>query len=181
MPWQSLIRMCLVSPDHSKPSFQLCGSKVSEDLIACSSVVGMVAVPGMPWYPASKHAVEGLVDGLRMEVKEFGIDVIKIQPGYIKTEFAEVAFQYLDKAMASPHAETYQEKMENFRHNFAQALDNGAEASTIAHAVLSALEDSHPKRAYRVNMDAIQGNFLDRVFGDRAIDRIMPMMMLRKH
>ena len=77
----------------------------SGKLIVCSSVVGIVAVPGMPWYPASKHAVEGLCDGLRMEMKNFGIDVVKIQPGYIKTEFADVAFEYLDKAIASDHGE----------------------------------------------------------------------------
>ena len=153
----------------------------SGKLIVCSSVVGMVAVPGMPWYPASKHAVEGLCDGLRMEMKDFGIDVVKIQPGYIKTEFADVAFQYLDKAIASAHGEVYREQMEYFKHNFAQAIDNGDDASTIAKAVLNALEARNPKRAYRVNMDAISGSFMQRVFGDTAIDVVMPRMVLRKH
>lgn len=150
-------------------------------LVVCSSIVGMVAVPGMPWYPASKHAVEGLCDGLRMEMKEFGIDVVKIQPGYIKTEFADVAFRYLDKAIASENGELYREKMENFKHNFAQAIENGDDASTIARAVHTALEARSPKRTYRVNMDAISANFLQNVFGDAAIDSVMPKMVFKKH
>jgi len=150
-------------------------------LVVCSSIVGMVAVPGMPWYPASKHAVEGLCDGLRMEMKEFGIDVVKIQPGYIKTEFAKVAFRYLDKAIASENGELYREQMENFKHNFAQAIENGDDASTIARAVHKALEARSPKRAYRVNMDAISASFLQNVFGDAAIDSVMPKMVFKKH
>lgn len=154
----------------------------SGKLIACSSIVGTVSVPGMPWYPASKHAVEGLCDALRMEVKEFGIDVVKIQPGYIKTEFADVAFTFLDKAIKADPEGVYHEKMENFKHNFNKALnESGADPETIAKAVFDAIESDNPKRAYRVNGDAKQAHFLKSTFGDAAIDKIMPMMVFKKH
>ncbi len=151
-------------------------------LIACSSIVGTVSVPGMPWYPASKHAVEGLCDGLRMEVKDFGIDVVKVQPGYIKTEFADVAFTYLDKAIASDAGGAYREYMENFKYNFDKALnESGADPITIAKAVYDAIVSKRPKRAYRVNSDAKQTHLLHSTFGDAAIDKIMPMMFFKKH
>lgn len=151
-------------------------------LLACSSIVGTVSVPGMPWYPASKHAVEGLCDALRMEVKDLGIDVVKIQPGYIKTEFADVAFTFLDKAIEADTDGIYQAKMENFKYNFNKALnDSGADPLTIAKAVLDAIESKDPKRAYRVNRDAKQAHFLKSTFGDAAIDKIMPMMVFKKH
>ena len=60
-------------------------------IVNVSSIGGKVWEPISCWYKASKFALEGLSDCLRIEVKEFGIDVIIIEPGAIKTEFAEVS------------------------------------------------------------------------------------------
>jgi len=143
-------------------------------LVVCSSIVGMVAVPGMPWYPASKHAVEGLCDGLRMEMKEFGIDVVKIQPGYIKTEFADVAFRYLDKAIASENGELYREKMENFKHNFAQAIENGDDTSTTARPVHTSLAARSHKLSSSENIEAGSPTYPQSVFAVHAIYSRVP-------
>ena len=52
---------------------------------------GSCTFPGGGWYHASKHAVEALSDALRFEVEGFGIDVVVIQPGLIRTGFADTA------------------------------------------------------------------------------------------
>ncbi|HNC94796.1 MAG TPA: oxidoreductase [Myxococcota bacterium] len=58
-------------------------------IVNISSMGGKLTFPGGGIYHASKHAVEALSDALRFEVKAFGVDVIVIQPGLIKTGFAE--------------------------------------------------------------------------------------------
>ncbi len=52
---------------------------------------GKLTFPGGGWYHASKHAVEALSDALRFEVQGFGIDVVVIQPGLIRTGFGDTA------------------------------------------------------------------------------------------
>src|SRR5688500_4149010 len=67
------------------------------------SVLSRISVPGFGWYSASKHAVEALTDAVRGEVMEFGIDVVLIAPGLIKTEFVPNQLRTL-KAVVHPPA-----------------------------------------------------------------------------
>jgi NAD(P)-dependent dehydrogenase (short-subunit alcohol dehydrogenase family) len=60
-------------------------------IVNVSSMGGRLTFPGGGWYHASKHAVEALSDALRFEVQGFGVDVVVIEPGLIRTEFAETA------------------------------------------------------------------------------------------
>ena len=60
-------------------------------VVNLSSMGGKLTFPGGAYYHATKHAVEALSDALRFEVKGFGIDVIVIQPGPIKTRFGDTA------------------------------------------------------------------------------------------
>jgi NAD(P)-dependent dehydrogenase (short-subunit alcohol dehydrogenase family) len=65
----------------------------SGTIVNISSMGGEVTFPLGAWYHASKHALEAYSDALRQEVKRFGIDVVLIQPGFIKTEFGDIASQ----------------------------------------------------------------------------------------
>src|SRR5215218_104730 len=79
-----LMRMCqLVLPSMREAS--------SGKIVNLSSMGGKLTFPGGGVYHATKHAVEALSDALRFEVKEFGIDVVVIEPGLITTEFADTA------------------------------------------------------------------------------------------
>src|SRR5881392_1157719 len=60
-------------------------------IVNLSSMGGKLTFPGGGFYHATKHAVEALSDALRFEVREFGIDVVVIEPGLIVTEFGETA------------------------------------------------------------------------------------------
>ena len=66
-------------------------------IVNLSSMGGKLTFPGGGVYHATKHAVEALSDALRFEVKEFGIDVVVIEPGLIVTEFGETAAGSLDE------------------------------------------------------------------------------------
>lgn len=59
-------------------------------IINITSIGGKIYTPLGTWYHATKHALEGWSDCLRVEVKQFGIDVIIIEPGAITTEFGDV-------------------------------------------------------------------------------------------
>ena len=77
-----LIRMCqLVLPGMRRQR--------SGRIVNLSSMGGKLTFPGGGAYHATKHAVEAISDALRFEVKGFGVDVVVIEPGLIKTQFAE--------------------------------------------------------------------------------------------
>ena len=66
-------------------------------IINISSVLGKAYNPLGGWYVASKHALEGWSDVLRLEVKQFGIDVVIIEPGLIKTNISNASAKYYEK------------------------------------------------------------------------------------
>jgi NAD(P)-dependent dehydrogenase (short-subunit alcohol dehydrogenase family) len=57
-------------------------------IVNVSSMGGRLVFPGAGWYHASKHALEALSDALRFEVRPFGVDVVVVEPGLVRTEFA---------------------------------------------------------------------------------------------
>lgn len=67
-------------------------------IINISSMAGRVATYMGAWYHATKYALEGLSDSLRMEVKDFGIDVVLIEPGAIKTDWGFIAAEHLEES-----------------------------------------------------------------------------------
>ena len=71
-------------------------------IVNVSSMGGRFTFPGGGVYHASKHAVEALSDALRFEVKGFGIDVIIIEPGIIRTRFGETAAREIDAGTRDP-------------------------------------------------------------------------------
>ncbi len=73
-------------------------------IVNLSSMGGKLTFPGGSYYHATKHAVEALSDALRFEVKGFGIDVIVIEPGPIKTRFGDTAVGSIAAPKDSPYA-----------------------------------------------------------------------------
>lgn len=75
-------------------------------IVNVSSMGGKLTLPGGGVYHATKHAVEALSDALRFEVKPFGVDVVVIEPGVIKTRFGDVNVGSIDLGDADgPYAE----------------------------------------------------------------------------
>lgn len=69
----------------------------SGKIINNSSTGGRIYTPLGAWYHATKHALEGYSDCLRLEVAPFGIDVVVIQPGSIKSEWSNIMLEYVQK------------------------------------------------------------------------------------
>src|SRR6202040_1340208 len=80
-------------------------------ILMMSSVAGLVTVPAQGAYSASKHALEGLTNALRLEMFPFGVDVILIEPGYIATGMQQAATEltsaYKEKFRMGPYATLY--------------------------------------------------------------------------
>ena len=145
----------------------------------CSSAAGHVGTPGMAWYSASKFALQGLAQGLRLEVAEFGIGVSLIEPGFIRTHLAEASFPTLDVCERHPGAAAYRDQMRRFRRRRIDGAAAGAAPETIAAVVHRAFTDRRPRRRYHPNRDARLAICLQRVFGDWLTDRIIPRSTIR--
>src|SRR3989475_3446527 len=78
-------------------------------IVNLSSMGGRLTLPGGAFYHATKYAVEALSDALRFEVRPFGIDVVVIEPGPIKTRFGDTAIESVKGlgASGSPYAAFY--------------------------------------------------------------------------
>jgi short-subunit dehydrogenase len=93
-----LIRMCqLVLPGMRRQGWGR--------IVNVSSMGGRLVFPGGGVYHATKYSVEALSDALRYEVKGFGVDVVVIEPGLIKTEFGTAAVGSLADSSDGPYAE----------------------------------------------------------------------------
>lgn len=142
----------------------------SGTIVNVSSIGGEIAFPLGAWYYASKHALEAFSDTLRMEVGQFGIEVVVVQPGIIKTDFeAGTARQlreisgtgaYRQMAEAMAHAAEPRAGVDN------PASDPGVVATTIRQAV----ESARPETRYVVGWQAEALLQLNRSLPDREWD-----------
>ena len=132
---------------------------------------GKIHTPLGGWYHATKFAVEALSDCLRLELKPFGIDVVVIEPGGIKTEWGQIAADGLIKASGSG---AYTDQAT------AMATSLGADAkrprsspAVIADAIAKAVTAGRPKTRYAVGFGAKPLIGLRRLLPDRAFDAVI--------
>ncbi|MEM7556626.1 MAG: oxidoreductase [Cyanobacteria bacterium P01_A01_bin.84] len=142
----------------------------SGTIVNISSLVGKLSLPFMGWYAASKHAVEALSDALRLEVKQFGIKVVLIEPGAINTGFEEVAMTTLEK---SNDPQPYH----NMRSVFSKLIRNSYKrapyAEVVTQTIYKAITTSNPKARYSVGSDAKIFIPMNKFLSDRLVDLIV--------
>jgi len=138
-------------------------------ILNISSVSGRVAYPFMGAYAASKHALEGMSDSLRRELLMYGIDVILIEPGTVKTpiigKFAEQVERYMNTdygRFLAPLAATIEKREET-------ALP----VAKVVNVILKALESKNPKTRYPIPRKRLSGWLLPRWLPDRQFDRLV--------
>lgn len=142
-------------------------------IINVSSVGGKIFTPLGAWYHATKHALEGWSDSLRMEVEAFGIDVVIIEPGAIKTEFVDVMNQpMLDRSANGPY--------ENLAKSMAKAAEESyskkgrhSGPEVIANTISKAIKAKRPKTRYASGAMAGLVLFMRRWLSDRAFQKVM--------
>jgi NAD(P)-dependent dehydrogenase (short-subunit alcohol dehydrogenase family) len=161
-----LLRMCqLVLPGMRRQSHGR--------IVNVSSMGGKLTFPGGGIYHATKHAVEALSDALRFEVKGFGVDVSIIEPGLIKTNFAEAAvgsiaqeegpYASFNTAVAASTAGAYEGPLGK--------LGGGPDA--VAKAIERAISARRPRTRYPVTLSARLLLTQHAVLPDRAWDAMV--------
>ena len=143
-------------------------------IVNVSSMGGRLTFPGGGWYHASKHAVEALSDALRFEVQGFGIDVVVIEPGLIRTEFADTAvgsipvggepYGRFNAAVGAATAGAY---------NGLYARRLGGGPDTVARTIERALSARRPRTRYRVTPSATLILIVRRLLPDRGWDALV--------
>jgi len=139
-------------------------------VVNIGSLAGRIVSPFMGVYAASKHAVEAVSDGLRRELRPFGVKVSLIRPGFINTPFGEQEQHGL-----APYAEPgrpYAEQVASFKAWHAKGHPNGAPPSRVADAVRHALTSARPHSRYTVPAKYIGPLMLRNLLPSAAVDRI---------
>jgi NAD(P)-dependent dehydrogenase (short-subunit alcohol dehydrogenase family) len=125
-------------------------------IVMISSILGKVAMPWRGAYNASKYALEGITDTLRLELRDSGIQVSLVNPGPVKSRFRDNSLKNFDTqvdASASVHAGRYARlKAETGARKDEQAFTAAPEA--VAAKVAHALESRRPKARYYVTLPA---------------------------
>ena len=139
-------------------------------IVNITSIGGKISSPLGGWYHASKFAVEALSDNMRMELKPFGIDVIVIEPGGIKTEWSDIAMQNLMNSSSNGPYKHTAEKMNAMSKKFESRLP---EPSLIAELILKAIKASNPKTRYHAGFMATPILMAKKILSDKLFDKMM--------
>jgi len=144
-------------------------------IIQNSSVLGFVALRYRGAYNASKYALEGLTDTLRLELAGSGIHVSLIEPGPIASHFRENAFKAYQRNInpqGSPHQDMYR-RMEARLTTPGPAVPFTLPAEAVLKKVIHALESRRPRVRYYVTLPTWLFGFLKRILSSRLLDRVL--------
>jgi NAD(P)-dependent dehydrogenase (short-subunit alcohol dehydrogenase family) len=140
-------------------------------IINISSMGGKIYTPLGSWYHATKHAVEGWSDCLRLELTPFNIDVVIIEPGVIATEFGKVMMEPMLKRSGSG---AYS-RMTNAFATAMKSYDKGgaSDPQVIVNLILQAVRARKPKTRYVAGKYAKPMILIRKWFGDRVFDMMI--------
>ena len=144
-------------------------------IIQNSSVLGFVAMPFRGAYNASKYAIEGLSDTLRLELKNTNIYVSLIEPGPIISQFRANAVKALKQHIDienSVHREKYHGVLERLNKE-GPAAPFTLPPEAVLKRVITALESKRPKPRYYVTFPTYLFAFLKRILSHRQLDKIL--------
>jgi NAD(P)-dependent dehydrogenase (short-subunit alcohol dehydrogenase family) len=144
-------------------------------IINISSILGLISMPFRGAYNASKYAVEGLSDTLRLELKPCGIKVISIEPGPIESRFRDTVVDHSLKKIDIEHSHfkaQYQQMLKTYRLQKSQSLfTKGTDA--VVNKLIHAIESPHPKAKYLVTFPAHLLALLKRLLSVNMLDRLL--------
>jgi NAD(P)-dependent dehydrogenase (short-subunit alcohol dehydrogenase family) len=144
-------------------------------IVNVSSVAGRVGIPVLSAYAATKFALEGFSESMRYELKEWGINIVIIEPGAIKTKvFENVKTGDVRSSSESPYADL----IERASKGFGRMMDNISSPKLVAEAILNAITSKEPEIRYVVGDDAeyivkIRKNSTDKEFESWMYESIL--------
>jgi NAD(P)-dependent dehydrogenase (short-subunit alcohol dehydrogenase family) len=134
-------------------------------IINISSVLGLVPQPYMAVYVASKHAIEGYSESLDHEVREHGVRVLLVEPGYTNTAFEGNSVQ------ADTPLPVYAQRRHIFDDVIATAMKDGDDPATVATVIVAAATAPKPKLRYTAGPTAGRVSTLRRIVPARTFDK----------
>ena len=123
----------------------------SGNIVNVSSVAGKIGFPVSPAYISSKFALEGLSECIRFELGPFGINVIIIEPGVIKTNF----FDSMKMAKKSNSDSVYNEITSKVVSGVKMMAEMGTESKEVANTIIKSINAENPLPRYIVGNDAM--------------------------
>ena len=122
-------------------------------IINISSGAGRIGFPGSSAYVSSKFALEGLSESMAFEVEQFGIKIVLVEPGFIRTNFAEnIAIAKKAQEPKSP----YSQMMQIMSSNRDRMFENASDADLVAAVVVEAATAKEPNLRYLAGKDVQQ-------------------------
>ena len=146
-------------------------------IIMISSVSGKRSYPFVAPYTASKHALEGFSDSLRRELMLYGIDVIVVEPGPIKTAIWDKA-PSPDK---NPFLNTdYEKSLRIFYKQVVEKGKKGLESDAVASLIKKIIDSKKPKSRYVISGNKLRDYYIPGMFSDRFFDKIISKILKLK-
>ncbi|MDK9420496.1 oxidoreductase [Pectobacterium carotovorum] len=146
----------------------------SGTVINITSMGGKIYTPLGAWYHGTKFALEAISDCLRLEVEPFGVDVVVIEPGGIKTEWADIAAaKLLDVSGHGAYAKQAEAMADSMVGDSSRKRQSSPQV--IADTIAQAVNARRPKTRYAVGFGAKPMICLRRLLSDRLFDRFMRM------
>ncbi len=141
-------------------------------IINTSSIAGKMVFYMGGWYNITKYSVEAFSDALRMEMKPYGIDVVMIEPGAIKTDWGIIATRHLKE---SSEGTAYEASGNQWAHNMDWFYKTNllSSPSVITKAIVRAVNSRHPKARYCRGRFSIVGRIAHALMPARWWDALM--------
>ncbi len=144
----------------------------SGTVVNISSMGGKVYTPLGGWYHATKFAIEALSDCMRIETKPFGINIVVVEPGGIKTEWGDIAAEGLKEVSGKGPYAKQAAIMAKLLGSHTNAY-SGSSPSVIANVIAMAVTARRPRTRYTAGYGAKPIIFLRRILPDRWFDTII--------
>lgn len=142
-------------------------------IINTSSMGGKMYTPLGAWYHATKHALEGWSDCLRIELQPFGIKVVILEPGVIGTDFGEVLLKPLEKFSKQSPYESMAQQIGVSSQRLYSHPNGHSKPELIARTVSKIVRTKNPKTRYRVGKFAKPFVWMRLYLGDRIFDTLL--------
>ena len=143
-------------------------------IVNLSSIAGRFVTPGAGWYGASKHALEGISDALRLELHQFDVQVVLVEPGLIRTGFEAASAE----AMAAEGRDAvWGAMMRQVAEGWAEGFRKGSEPAVVARTIVTALEASDPQPRYRCGRES-EALLVQRLMPTRLWDALVRQRMI---
>jgi NAD(P)-dependent dehydrogenase (short-subunit alcohol dehydrogenase family) len=145
-------------------------------IVLTSSVLGLVAAPWRGAYVATKFALEGIADALRLELADSGLHVVLIEPGPIDTPFRRNSIPHFERHVdwrASPHRAAYENGLMKRLYAPERRDRFQLPPAAVTARLIQALEARRPRARYFVTKPTYAADLMRRLLPTAAVDRVM--------